>query len=78
MFKTNKPLLIAEIQWNHMGNMKLAKKMIYLAKKGGADAAKFQSYKAEKLTSKYARSYWDKKAESEDSQLKLYKKSYYK
>ena len=32
MFNSTKPLLIAEIGWNHMGNMKLAKKMILEAK----------------------------------------------
>ena len=29
--------LIAEIGWNHMGDMALAEKMIKLAKKSGAD-----------------------------------------
>ena len=33
MFDVKKPLIIAEIGWNHMGNMKLAKKMIIEAKK---------------------------------------------
>ena len=28
--------IIAEIGWNHMGNMTLAKKMIFEAKKNGA------------------------------------------
>ena len=49
MFKTNKPLLIAEIGWNHMGNMKLAKKMILEAKKNGADFAKFQTWSVKNL-----------------------------
>ena len=43
-------------------------------KKGGADAVKLQSYKAEKIASKYAKAYWDKKEEKEDNQLKLYKR----
>lgn len=34
--------VIAEIGWNHMGNMQLAKKMILSAKKSGANIAKFQ------------------------------------
>ena len=29
--------IIAEIGWNHMGNLGLAKKMILSAKKNGAD-----------------------------------------
>ena len=69
-----KPYFIAEIGVNHEANLKLAKKIIKDAKSSGANAVKLQSYKAEKLTSKYARSYWDKKAEKENNQLKLYKK----
>ncbi len=69
-----KPYFIAEIGVNHEANLKLAKKIIKDAKLSGASAVKLQSYKAEKLTSKYARSYWDKKEEKENNQLKLYKK----
>ena len=36
--------LIAEIGENYLGSIKLAKKLITLAKKSGADFAKFQSY----------------------------------
>ncbi len=43
------PLLIAEIGWNHMGNMALAKKMIMMAKKNGADYVKFQTWSVSKL-----------------------------
>ena len=35
-------LLVAEIGWNFLGNISLAKKMIKSAKKAGADAVKFQ------------------------------------
>ena len=65
---------IAEIGVNHEANLQLAKKIISDAKQGGANAIKLQCYKAEKIASRYARSYWDKKEESETSQLKLYKK----
>jgi N,N'-diacetyllegionaminate synthase len=41
IFKTK---LIAEIGWNHMGSISLAKKMIISAKKSGADFCKFQSW----------------------------------
>ena len=70
----NKIYFIAEIGVNHEANLKLAKKIILEAKKGGADAIKLQSYKAEKIASKYAKAYWDKKEEKENNQLKLYKR----
>ena len=49
MFDVKKPLIIAEIGWNHMGNMKLAKKMIIEAKKNGADFVKFQTWSVSNL-----------------------------
>ena len=69
-----KPYIIAEIGVNHEGSINLAKKMIYLAKKAGADAAKFQSYKAETLASKNSPAYWDLKKEKTKSQYELFKK----
>ena len=44
----NKCKLIAEIGWNFIGDMKLAKEMITAAKESGADYAKFQIYKLNK------------------------------
>lgn len=46
MFKdfTKKTFIVAEIGNNHEGNFSLAKKMIYLACRSGADAVKFQTY----------------------------------
>jgi len=41
--------VIAEIGWNHMGDMDLAVKMINLAKKSGCDYAKFQTWKVDRL-----------------------------
>ena len=57
------PYIIAEIGVNHGCDIDLAKKQIFLAKKGGANAVKFQTYKAEKITSKFSNAYWDKKEE---------------
>ncbi len=65
---------IAEIGVNHEADLKKAYKCIKDAKDGGAQAVKLQCYKAEKLASKYAGAYWDKKEEKENSQLKLYQK----
>ena len=45
----NKVYLIAEVGVNHNGNLKFAKKLIKKAKMCGADAVKFQNFKAEKL-----------------------------
>jgi len=49
-FDTNKKVMIvAEIGNNHEGKISLAKKMINLAHKAGADAVKFQTFKVEKF-----------------------------
>jgi len=68
------PYIIAEIGVNHEGSLDLAKELIRLAKEGGANAAKFQSYKAEKIASKNSPSYWDLKKEKTQSQFELFKK----
>ena len=39
--------IIAEAGVNHNGKIKLAKKLVDIAVKAGADAVKFQTYKAE-------------------------------
>ena len=41
--------IIAEIGWNHLGNISLAKKMIKAAKKNGADYCKFQTWNEKNL-----------------------------
>lgn len=73
-FDKAKPYIIAEIGVNHEGSFKKAIELIDLAKKGGADAAKFQSYKANTLASKNSPSYWDTSKESTKSQYELFKK----
>ncbi len=76
-FKISNPLvpyIIAEIGVNHEGSMELARQLIREAKEGGAHAAKFQSYKAEKIASKNSPAYWDTSKEPTDSQFKLFKK----
>ena len=45
----NKIKLIAEIGWNHLGDMDLAKEMIFSASSSGADYAKFQSWSVKNL-----------------------------
>ncbi|AEH44615.1 N-acetylneuraminate synthase [Thermodesulfatator indicus DSM 15286] len=68
------PYIIAEAGVNHEGKMDLAKRLIEEAKEGGADAIKFQSYKAETLASKYSPAYWDTTKEPTKSQYELFKK----
>lgn len=72
--KLYRPYIIAEIGVNHEGSMGLAKRLIDEAKEGGADAVKFQSYKAETLASKDSPAYWDTTKEPTTSQYELFKK----
>ena len=58
--------IIAEIGWNHMGDMNLAKKMINSAVENGADICKFQTWSEKKL----GRGSWDK-----DERREIYKKA---
>jgi N-acetylneuraminate synthase len=68
------PYVIAEIGVNHEGSIDLARKLVDLAKAGGADAAKFQTYKADTLASKHSPAYWDLSKEPTTSQHKLFQK----
>ena len=42
-------LIIAEVGVNHNGDLSIAKKLIDIAAKAGADVVKFQSFKANDL-----------------------------
>jgi N,N'-diacetyllegionaminate synthase len=50
----NRVMIIAEAGVNHNGSIAIAKRLIDSAKKAGADAVKFQTFKAEKVTTKNA------------------------
>lgn len=71
---SSRPYVIAEIGVNHEGSLDQAMRLIELAKEGGADAAKFQSYKAGTLASKNSPAYWDTSKEATLSQYQLFKK----
>jgi sialic acid synthase SpsE len=60
-------ILVAEIGWNFLGNLKLAKKMILAAKNAGADAVKFQIWNPKFLKN----GAWD-----HDGRRKIYEKAY--
>ena len=62
-----KVLLIAEIGWNHFGDIELAKKMIDAAKLSGADFAKFQTWSVSRLK----KGVWDN-----DGRREIYNKAY--
>tara|TARA_B100000315_G_scaffold244825_1_gene269994 strand:+ start:8369 stop:9181 length:813 start_codon:yes stop_codon:yes gene_type:complete len=62
----SKVKIIAEVGWNHMGNMKLGRKMIEAAAGNGADIVKFQTWSEDKLKP----GAWD-----EDGRREIYKKA---
>jgi sialic acid synthase SpsE len=68
------PYIIAEAGVNHENDINIALRLIREAKEGGADAIKFQTYKAETLASKNSPSYWDTTKEPIKSQFELFKK----
>ena len=72
----NKTFIIAEAGVNHNGSIEIAKKMVEVAKECGADAIKFQTFKAEKVISRYApKAEYQKQTTGEpDSQLEMVKK----
>ena len=78
----NSPYIIAEIGVNYydiakkqnISLMAAAKLMVKEAKEAGADAVKFQSYKANKIASVNSPSYWDTTKESITNQFDLFKK----
>ena len=69
-----RPYFIAEAGVNHEGSIELARQLIEEAAEGGADAIKFQSYKAHTLASKHSPAYWDLEQEPTTSQYQLFKK----
>ena len=68
--------IIAEAGVNHNGSVDLAKKLIDIAYNSGADAVKFQSFKAESLVSKNAQKadYQKQTTDASETQFKMIKK----
>lgn len=68
------PYFVAEIGVNYEGSLERAKSMIKEASLVGADAVKFQAYRASTLASVHSPSYWDTTKEPTTSQYELFKK----
>ena len=68
------PYVIAEAGVNHEGDMGIARRLIDEAAEAGANAIKFQTYKAGMLASKNSPSYWDTTKEPTKSQFELFSK----
>ena len=77
-----RPYLIAEVGVNFydtarvegISPLEAAKKYVFEAKKAGADAVKFQAYKADKIVSKNSPAYWDLTKEPTPTQHGLFMK----
>ncbi len=72
----SKVFIIAEAGVNHNGSLELAKKLIDVAVEAGADAVKFQTFKADKLVSKHAQKadYQKQTTSTDESQYDMIKK----
>ena len=72
----SKVFIIAEAGVNHNGSLELAKKLIDVAVESGADAVKFQTFKADKLVSKTAQKadYQKQTTSNDETQYDMIKK----
>lgn len=68
------PYLIAEAGVNHEGDLATARRLIQEAADGGADAVKFQTYRADTIAVKNSPAYWDLNSEPTTSQHALFSK----
>jgi N,N'-diacetyllegionaminate synthase len=67
--------IVAEAGVNHNGKVELGRKLIDAAKVSGADSVKFQTFKAQKVVTKYAgKADYQKQVDREESQYEMLKK----
>ena len=70
---SKRPFIIAEAGVNHNGSIKIAKKMIDVAAKAGADAVKFQSFLTDEIILKKApKATYHKRTTGSDKELSWY------
>ena len=76
MSKQKRVLVIAEAGVNHNGNLKLAKKLINIAKRSGADVVKFQTFDPSEIVTTYAKKakYQNKYTKKKQTQYHMLKK----
>lgn len=70
--EVNPPYFVADIAANHDGNIKRAFKLIELAKEAGADAAKFQNFKARTIVSQKGFDTMEKLSHQSDWEKSIY------
>ena len=71
---SNKVFIIAEAGVNHNGSVEIAKQLVDVAVDSGADAIKFQTFKAEKLVIKSAEKaeYQKKNTDKSETQFDMF------
>lgn len=74
--QTHHTYIIAEAGVNHNGSLEMAKKLVEVAAESGADAVKFQTFKADKLVSRLApkAEYQTKTTDVDESQHEMIRK----
>ena len=68
--------IIAEAGVNHNGDIGLARELVHVARRAGADAIKFQTFRAEDLATQDApkAGYQDRTTDSNESQFEMLKR----
>ena len=76
MMSHGRTYIIAEAGINHNGSLDIAKRLIDIAAKAGADAVKFQTFKAERLVNRLApkAEYQARTTDSSESQYEMLRK----